>query len=93
MNIKVHIERLILEGMPLHGHDGPRVRAAVTAELQRLIGAHGISDQLRQSGAVPQMRAGALRLARENSPAKLGQGIAGAVHEGIGNAKKGAGPQ
>jgi hypothetical protein len=63
MKLNVHIERLVLEGLPVGGNDGHRVRAAVTAELERLIRAHGVSDTLHTAGAVPAMQAEELRIA------------------------------
>jgi hypothetical protein len=85
MKMNVHIERLVLEGLPVGSHDGPRVRAAVTAELERLIRTQGISQQLRSAGAVPEMRAGSLHMAERTSPRRLGTQIARAVYGGLGN--------
>jgi hypothetical protein len=85
MKINVHIERLVLEGLPVGGHDGPRVRAAVTAELERLIRVQGISGQLRSTGAVPEIRAEPLHLGERTSARRLGTQIARAVYGGLGN--------
>jgi hypothetical protein len=85
MKMHVHIERLVLEGLPVSSHDGPRVRAAVTAELARLIGAHGISDELRRGGAVPAVRAGALRTGARATSRQLGTQIARAVYGALGS--------
>lgn len=84
MKINVHIEHLILEGLPVTNLQGPAVQRAVEMELGRLLASGGLSEELLSGGAVPQVRAGALPLGRENQPAKLGQGIARSVHEGIG---------
>jgi hypothetical protein len=88
MKTRVHIERLVLEGLPVSSHDGPRVRAAVTAELSRLIGAHGISNELRRGAALPDVRARGLRTAERTVPHKLGTSIAQSVYEEIGNLPK-----
>lgn len=37
MNINLHIEKLVLDGLPVGTHEGPLVQAAVEAELARLI--------------------------------------------------------
>jgi hypothetical protein len=84
MKINVHIERLILEGLPVSRHDGPRVRAAVTAELERLIAARGISEELQRGGAVPAVRAGTLRSETRTTSSQLGTQIARAVYGGLG---------
>ncbi len=80
MKLNVNIERLVLEGLPITRQDGPRVQASVTAELERLIRVHGISDQTRSAGAVPVVRADAFRLDHSSSPKRLGTQIARAVY-------------
>jgi hypothetical protein len=88
MKTNVHIERLILEGLPVSIHEGPRVQAAVAAELARLIGIHGISDDLRRGAAVPTVRARGMRMAERATSRQLGTEIARVVYEGIGNLPK-----
>ena len=88
MSIDVHIERLILDGLPITSLQGPQVRAAVEKELARLLAAQGLSAEFRGGIAVPRVSAGAIQIAREIRPARLGQSIARAVHQGIGNSHK-----
>lgn len=83
MNINVHIERLILDGLPVTRSQGPAVQAAVEAELARLL-ASGVSPELLAGGAMPSISAGNITLANQGSPAQLGRQIARAVHSGIG---------
>jgi hypothetical protein len=85
MKINLHIERLILEGLPVTSLQGAQVRASVEKELTRLLAAHGLSHELRGGIAVPSVRGGAIKIGKDNQPARLGQSIARAVHEGIGN--------
>jgi len=87
MKMTVHIERLILDGLPVSSHDSRHVRVAVTAELGRLIGAHGISDGLRQGGAIPTVQAGALLTNSRTTSRQLGTQIARAVYGGLGSPK------
>jgi hypothetical protein len=84
VRISVHIERLVLEGLPVTTLQGPQVRGALEKELARLLAANGLSAELLGGIAVPRVRAGTLQLAKENNPAILGRGIARAVYEGIG---------
>ena len=88
MRIKLHIERLILDGLPVTSLQGPAIRAAVERELARLVAAHGLSHELQGGVAAPHIRGGAIQIGKENQLARLGQGIARAVHEGIGNSNK-----
>jgi hypothetical protein len=88
MKMNIHIERLILEGLPASSAQGPQIGSAIQEELVRLLAAHGLTDELRGGIAVPRIRAGTIQLGAENQPAKLGASIAQAVHEGIGNSKQ-----
>jgi hypothetical protein len=85
MNINLHIERLILDGLPIEPGQGALVKAMLEAELSRLIGAHGLSASLQAGAALPGLRASALELNAEKNPAQIGAQIAQAVYGSIGN--------
>jgi hypothetical protein len=78
MTIRIHIEHLVLEGLPLGAHEGPQVQAAVEAELARLMGGGAPPP----GGATARVTALAISLANA-SPTHLGQQIARSVHGGI----------
>jgi hypothetical protein len=84
MNIKLHIDRLILDGIAIPHSQRPLLQAAVEAELSRLITAEGLSSQLMNDGAIPQVSASNLPLNPNSSPTQLGQQIAQSVYGGIG---------
>jgi hypothetical protein len=84
MKINVHIERLVLDGLPVEKRQGPLVQAAVAAELGRLLGGSGIADGLRSGRAVARVGASDVRLAKGSRPRQIGREIAQAVHGGIG---------
>jgi len=88
MKIHLHIDRLILEGLPVSSMQGSQIRAAIQKELTQLLATHGLSGELRKGVSVPRMRAGTMQFGPESKPAKLGNSIAQAVHEGIGNPKQ-----
>ena len=79
MNIKVHIERLVLDGLPISRHDGPAVQAAVEAELTRLLATGELSPELRAGGALASVRANSINVTKESSPTAVGQQIGGAL--------------
>jgi hypothetical protein len=81
--IKVHIERLVLEGLPVERRHGPEVQAAVEAELSRLMSEGGLAPELASGGAVPLVRADGIRSIGGN-PAQIGRQIAKAVYGGMG---------
>jgi hypothetical protein len=81
--IKVHIERLVLDGLPVRRSQGPQVQAAVEAELSRLMSEGGLAPELASGGAVPSVRADGIK-SIGGSPAQIGRQIAKAVYGGVG---------
>jgi hypothetical protein len=84
MNINLHIERLILDGLPIGHGQGRFVKAAVEAELMRLIAEDGLNQDFLSEGAVPSVKAEGIQLKNDGSPAALGHQIAKAVYGEIG---------
>jgi hypothetical protein len=85
MNVNLHIERLVLLGMPLAPGGGAQARAAVAAELARLLASGGLSDALRPGGALGRVRTSRLVGASDGTPAQLGEWTAGAIYGVIGS--------
>ena len=85
MKIVLHIERLVLDGLPVARSQGHMVRAAAERELTRLLGTGNLSGELRTSGAIPVLSGGDIRVQPRSQPAAVGKQIAGAVHRGMGN--------
>lgn len=84
MDINLHIERLVLDGLPVTRSQGALVQAAVEAELARLLSDGGLASTWRSGGAVPTVRADAIHLAAgESNPPQIGQQIARAVYGGL----------
>jgi hypothetical protein len=82
MKITVHIERVVLDGVPV---EQPRLlRSALERELKERLREGGLSPELRQDVAVPYVGGGAISIARKQPAARLGSQIAGAVYRGIG---------
>ena len=87
MKINLHIERLVLDGLPLERAHGSLVQAAVQQELSRLFAVNRIAPQLSSVGAMPHARGGDMQFAKEATPRQLGTQIAQSVHEGLGEVK------
>ena len=81
MNINIHIERLILDGLPVTSNQGALVQAAVETELTHLLTEQSLSRS--SAGAVPRLSAGAIQLTQDSKPAQLGQQIARSIHGGL----------
>jgi hypothetical protein len=80
MNIVVHIERLVLDGVPVAQSERAKLRAALEAELTRLLAIRGLTPALLEGGTVLRMSAGKLQIDKNGDPEKLGRQIAQAVH-------------
>ena len=85
MNIELHIEHLILDGLPLSRNQGMDVQAAIEVELTRLLEA----GQLRAGLDGPQQVRG-LRsnMAYSQQPEQIGQGVARAVYGQVGEVRE-----
>jgi hypothetical protein len=84
VKINIQIERLVLDPLSIGRHQGSLLKAAVEAELSRLIDADGLADNLMSGGAVPSMPAPNIQLGSDNNPTRLGQQIGRAVYGGLG---------
>jgi hypothetical protein len=78
--VTLHIERLVLEGLPVGSHDGPLVQAAIEAELARLIGEGG--GGLAKIGSAP-LKKGLAIDAVSSRPDTLGVQIAQSIYGSI----------
>lgn len=87
MKIILHIERLVLDGLPVSRAQGHIVRSAVERELTQLFTTRNFPHELRAGGAIPALRGGNIRLEKRAQPAAVGKQIAGAVYHGIGRKK------
>ncbi len=87
MNINVHIERLILDGITMEKSQRPRMQRAVENELARLLAENGPSHDWGSGGYVPQIRASGILPMNEPHPTRLGQQIAETVHGVIENTR------
>lgn len=83
MNIHLHIERLVLDGLPLDAAHAPAVHTAVEAELTRLLAAGGPAPGLQRSGALAYARGADVHLSPTPAPDELGRHIGGAIHQGL----------
>jgi hypothetical protein len=85
MNINLHIERIILEGLPVERDGHGALQSAIETELTRLLSESGLAAGLRSGGALPNVPAGSIQLTGAETPAQIGQHIARAAYGSIGN--------
>jgi hypothetical protein len=82
MNIQIHIERLVLEGIDVSYVARPTLQMAVEAELTRLLAAGGLAADLQTGGSHPAIFTCPIQLTGDG-PTHLGQQIAQAVYGGL----------
>lgn len=85
MNIVLHIERVILDGVSLAPHERPLLQAALEAELGRLLAEGGLGNAFQTGGAVPRLAGGTVEHGADRTPANLGESVARAVYAGLGD--------
>jgi len=83
MNIDLHIERLVLDGIDVPFHQRPALQVAVTAELTRLLTEGGLQPGLVTGGAMAFARGNDIQMNPGGDPERLGQQIARAVNGGL----------
>jgi hypothetical protein len=81
-NIQLHIERLVLDGVPLSRVQAQQMQGVLEIELSRLLSEGGLAPQLLQGGAVPKVQGGEIR--NTEHPEQMGSQVAQAVYSGIG---------
>jgi hypothetical protein len=81
MRVEVHIERLVLQGLPLMGGDLARVQAALEASLADVLVGLG-PEALVRASSEPARRVG-ITLPQDPGPTQVGAGIGGALGAAI----------
>lgn len=84
MNIDLHIERLILDGIDLTPRQRHLLQTSMTAELIRLLNEGGMAPHLTGGIALNRLSTSAVQWNGDN-PVQLGQQIAQSVYGGIGH--------
>jgi hypothetical protein len=83
MNVELHIERLVLDGVDLPHGQRDALHDSVRTELARLLGEGGLAGSARRARAVDQVRAPSVRLTSDGTAAGLGRQVAGAIYDGL----------
>jgi hypothetical protein len=81
VKIHLHIERLVLDGLPIATSERPLFQAAMEAELTQLLQNAALVKQLPTSTAF--LRAPAIHAGKNTHPRMLGRAIAHAVNSGL----------
>ena len=85
MNINLHIERLVLDGVNIAPGQGQLLRAGVETELARLLTGGGLAPSLAEGINLSRVYTDGIEITGNNNPAQLGRQVAQSVYGGIGH--------
>lgn len=83
-HIRVHIERLILDGLSVPHSQRSRLQTAIEEELTHLLTNGTLAIDLQTHGLLSSLNGGTIELTGNDDPRLLGKQIAQAVYRGIG---------
>ena len=81
-NVSLHIERLVIAGVPLAGSQAVQLQRAMERELVRLLRRDGMGDAIH-GGATPTVVTPVVHMSTPLRPAEVGRHIARSVHESL----------
>lgn len=84
MNINLHIERLVLDGVNIAPGQRDLLQASVTTELTWLLNNSGLAGNYVEGVALPGLSTSDIQLTG-NNPTQIGRKIAQSVYGGIGH--------
>jgi hypothetical protein len=82
VNIFIHIDRLVLDGIDVPPGQRPLLQTTVEAELSRLIITGSLSSEILSGGAYREIQGSPIHLESVHTPT-LGQQIARALYGGM----------
>jgi hypothetical protein len=80
-NVSLHIERLVIEGLPMSASRAAQLQMAVQHELRNIFERDGAAALT--ATALPRVVAPAIQISHPLRPAELGRQIARSVHESL----------
>jgi hypothetical protein len=83
VNVRIHIDRLVLHGVDARHIDEDRVAKAVSEHLSERFAEGGTPAGLKASSMRPRESSGHSGLPRSNSADGLGEFVGGALYEGL----------
>jgi hypothetical protein len=86
-NLEIHIEELILRGMPPGSRRG--LAEAIEAEVRRLIEEGGLPPGWESAGGSLRLPGGGFEVDPQSKPAAIGTQVAQGLHRGWTDPKKG----
>jgi hypothetical protein len=92
MTIHLHIEQLVVRGLPLTATDRAELAAAVEAELSRLLASADGGVPWAELSHQPRIEARPVTYRAGGSAVGLGRAVAERLYEGLQSGRQGGGP-
>ncbi len=83
MKIHVHIERLVLNGLPVERSAAPQIELAMQQELASLLTTAAPPSSVLSAGAIPTLRVAPITIAERTPSRTIGAAIARSLHGGL----------
>jgi hypothetical protein len=83
MNINLHIERLVLDGISVEPHQRAELKAALELTLRNKFVENGFNVNVQKNNDVKLIRGGMIFIENSNHSPNLGQKIATAIYGGV----------
>lgn len=83
MKINLHIERLVLDHLPVNVGEGARVQSALVADLTQRLQRDGLRGDASVGRAIANVRPPAIQITNNMSGKNLGRKISKAVYRGV----------
>ncbi len=84
MNVNLHIERLVLEGVDIQPQQRDALKAAVELALRQQLVSQGVGSGMLPEASSASVRGGSVSIENSQGMESLGQQIGHAVYRGIG---------
>lgn len=83
MNINLHIERLVMDGVSVEPHQREELKAAVQTQLSHLLMSNGIGSSVQSYNNFREISGSFISIEKNSDPSDMGQQVAGAIFRGI----------
>ena len=88
MNIRIHIDRIVLDGLSLRPNSRNQLGDAIKRELERLLTENGLPEAWNAARAVSAARGTDISLPADGSPIQLGARAARSIYGSLGEAPR-----
>ena len=84
MRVEIHIDRLVLDGVPVERTSVMALRSAVESELGAMLSQGLLPPAIGSGGAIDLVRAPRIDVGPTHTPMQIGRAIANSLHGGLG---------